>query len=68
MASALMYELKTLATEAKRSQKEDAVDRSWASLAAEEDSQEREIEIVVVELSQTKRGVGGVCVGVVPRV
>ena len=55
-------------TEGKRSQKEDAVGSSWASLAAEEDSQNREIETVLVELSQTKRGVGGVCVGVVPRV
>ena len=115
MASALIEELKTVATEAKRSQKEDAVGSSWAALAAEEDPQGRGIGTLLVEagagrgrgggegrergrgkrggrggwgighreqwedplatqpdkeieLSQTNRGVGGVCVGVVPRV
>ena len=114
MASALLEELKTVATEAKRTQIEDAVGSSWAALAAEEDPQGRGIGTLQVEtgaggggggevrergrgerggrggggvgqreqwedplatqsdreieLSQTNRGVGGVCVGVVPRV
>ena len=68
LSSALIHEMKTVAAEVKRRQKEDAVGSSWASLSAEEDSQERERETVLVELSQAKRGVGGVCVGVVPRV
>ena len=114
MASALIEDLKTVATEVKRSQIEDAVDSSWAALAAEEDPQGRGIAMLLVEagaggggegggggrgggervgrggggvgqreqwedplatqpdreieLSQTNRGVGGVCVGVVPRV
>ena len=115
MASALLEELKTVPTEAKRSQIEDAVGSSWAALAAEEDPQGRGIGTLLVEagaggggggvvgeregrrgeggawgrgcwtartmedpmvaqpdmeieLSQTNRGVGGVCVGVVPRV
>ena len=120
MASALLEELKIVATEAKRSQIEDAVGSSWAALAEEEDPQERGIGTLLVEaragggrggggggggagrdrgggerggrggggvgkreqwedpmatqadreieLSQTNRGVGGVCVGVVPRV
>ena len=37
MASALIQELKIVTTEAERSQIEDAVDISWAALAAEED-------------------------------
>ena len=113
MASALIEELKTAATEAKKNQIEDAVGSSWAALAAEEDPQGRGIGTLLVEagagggegrgmggggggkrghrgagvrqqeqledplatqsdggmeLSQTNRGVGGVCVGVVPRV
>ena len=115
MASALLEELKIVATEAKRSQIEDAVGSSWAALAAEEDPQGRGIGTLLVEagagggrgggegkerggggrggrggevvgqreqwedpmatqsdkeieLSQTNRGVGGVCVGVVPSV
>ena len=115
MASANIEELKIVATEAKRSQIEDAVDSSWAALAAEEDPQVRGIGTLLVEagagggggggegrersgrerggrggggfehreqwedtlttqpdrkieLSQTNRGVGGVCEGVVPRV
>ena len=43
MASALIEELKIMATEAKRSQIEDAVGSSWAALAAEEDPQGRGI-------------------------
>ena len=113
MASALLEELKIVATEAKRSQIEDAVGSSWAALAAEEDPQGRGIGTLLVEagagggggggggrergggerggrggggvgqreqwedpmatqsdreieLSQTNRRVGGVCVGVVP--
>ena len=117
MASALLGELKIVATEAKRSQIEDAVGSSWAALAAEEDPQGRGKGTLLVEagagggggrerggggeggawgrrggrggggvgqreqwedpmgtqsdrkieLSQTNRGVGGVCVGVVTR-
>ena len=109
MAPALL--VKIVATEAKRSQIEDAVGSSWAALAAEEDPQGRGIGTLLVEAgagggggrergvgerggrggggvgqreqwegpmatqpdreierSQTNRGVGGVCVGVVPRV
>ena len=92
-----------MATEAKRSQIEDAMGNSWAALAAEEDPQGRGIGTLLVEagagegggggrggrggggvgqrvqsedpmatqsdreveLSQSNRGVGGVCVGVV---
>ena len=106
MASALIEKLKTVATEAKRSQIEDAGGSSWAALAAEEDPRERGIRTVLVEagagggaggerggrggggvgqreqwedplstqsdgeieLSQTNQEIGGVCVGVVPRV
>ena len=110
MASALIHELKTSTTEAKRSQIEDTVGRLWAALAAEEDPQGRGRGTLLVEegaggggggggvgerrgsgggdvgqreqgedplatqpdreigLSQTNRGVGGVCVGVIPRV
>ena len=105
MASALLEELKIVATEAKRSQTEDAVGSSWAALAAQEDPQRRGIGTLLVEaraggggggrggrggggvgqrqqwedpmetqsdraigLSQTNRGVGGVCVEVVPHV
>ena len=42
MASALIEELKTVATEAKRSQIEDAVGSSWTVLAAEGPSRERD--------------------------
>ena len=109
MASALIEELKIVATEAKRTQVEDAMGSSWAALAAEEDPQGRGIGTLLVEagagggggegrergrgdrrgrgggsvgqreqwedplatqpdreieLSQTNRGVGGVCMGV----
>ena len=49
MASALLEELKIVATEAKRSQIEDAVGSSWAALAAEEDPQGRGIGTLQVE-------------------
>ena len=49
MTSALLEELKTVATEAKRSQIEDAVGSSWAALAAEEDPQGRRIGTLLVE-------------------
>ena len=49
MASALTEELKTVATEARRSQIEDAVDSSWTALAAEEDPQGRGIGTLLVE-------------------
>ena len=109
MASALTEELRTVATEAKRSQIKDAMGSSWTALAAEEDPQGRGIGTLLVEtgaggaggggggerggrggggvgqreqwedplatqpygeiqLTQTNREVGGVCVGVVPRV
>ena len=49
MASALIEELKIVATEPKRSQIEDAVVSSWATLAAEEDPQGRGIGTLLVE-------------------
>ena len=49
MASALIKELKIVATEAKRSQIEDAVGSSWAVLATEEDPQGRGIGTLLVE-------------------
>ena len=49
MASALIEELKIVTTEAKRRQIEDAVGSSWATLAAEEDPQGREIGTLLVE-------------------
>ena len=52
--SALLEELKTVATEVKKSQIEDAVGSSWAALAVEEDPQEREIGTLLV-----KAGAGG---------
>ena len=57
MASALFEELKIVATEAKRSQIEDAVGSSWAALAAEEDPQGRGIGTLLVEAGA--RGGGG---------
>ena len=110
MASALIEELNIVATEAKRSQIEDAVGSSWAALPVEENPQGRGIGTLLVEagaggggggggwrerggrggggvgqreqwedplatysnreieLSQTNRSVGRVCVGVAPRV
>ena len=49
MASALLEELKIVATEAKRTQIEDAVGSSWAALAAEEDPQGRGIGTLLAE-------------------
>ena len=67
MASALLEELKIVATEAKRSQIEDAVGSSWAALAAEEDPQGRGIGTLLVEAGagggggegRGERGAGG---------
>ena len=59
MASALIEELKTVATEAKRSQIENAVGSSWAALAAEEDPQWRGIETLLVEAGAGRGGGGG---------
>ena len=56
MVSALLEELKIVATEAKRSQIEDAVGSSWAALAAEEDPQGRGIGTLLLE---TGAGGGG---------
>ena len=54
MASALIEERKTVASEAKRNRIEDAVGSSWAALAAEKDPQGRRIGTLLVEA-----GVGG---------
>ena len=54
MASALLEELKPIATEVKRSQIKDTVGASWVALAVEEDPQRREIGTLLVEA-----GVGG---------
>ena len=59
MASALLEELKIVATEAKRSQVEDAVGSSWAALAAEEDPQGRGIGTLQVEAGPGGGGRGG---------
>ena len=59
MASALIEKLKTVATEAKKSQIEDAVSSSWATLAAEEDSQGRGIGILSVEAGAGGEGGAG---------
>ena len=58
MASALMEELKIVATEAKRSQIEDAVGSSWAALAAEENPRGTRIRTLLVEAGAGGR-VGG---------
>ena len=58
MASALLEELKIVATEAKRSQIEDAVGSSWTALTAEEDPQGRGIVPLLVEAG-AGGGVGG---------
>ena len=58
MASALIEELKIVATEAKRSQIEDAVGSSWAALAAEEDPQGRGIGTLLVEAGVEGEGGG----------
>ena len=49
MTSALTEELKTVATEAKRSQMKDAVGSSWAALTTEADPQGREIGTLLVK-------------------
>ena len=60
MAPALLEELKIVATEAKRSQIEDAVGSSWAAPTAEEDPQGREIgTLLLVEAGAGGGGGGG---------
>ena len=60
MASALIEELKIVATKAKRSQKEDAVGSSRAALATEEDPQGRGIGTLLVEAGAGgEEGAGG---------
>ena len=60
MASALLEELKIVATDAKdRGQIEDAVGSSWAALAAEEDPQGRGIGALLVEAGAGGGGGGG---------
>ena len=58
MASALVEELKIVATEAKRTQIEDAVGSSWAALAAEEDPQGRGVGTLLVEAGAEGGGGG----------
>ena len=70
MASALIEELKTVATKAKRSQIEDAVGSSWAVLAVEENPQRRGKGTLLIEAGggggqgwggeRVERGGGGV--------
>ena len=55
MTSSLLEELKTMATEVKRSQIEDAVGSSWGTLAVEDDSQWSGIGTLLV---QTRAGGG----------
>ena len=65
MASALLEELNTVVTEAKRGQIEDAEGSSWAALAVEEDPQGRGIETLLVEVgAEGWGGAGGVLGGV----
>ena len=59
MASALIEELKTVATEAKRSQIEDAVGSSWAALVAEEDPQGGRTGTQLVEAGAGRGAEGG---------
>ena len=59
MASALLEELKTVATVVKRSQIEDEVGSSWSALAAEEDPQAKEIGTLLVEAGAGEGGGGG---------
>ena len=63
MASALIEELKTVATEARRSQIENAVGSSWAALAVEENPQGRGIGTLLIEAGagggQRRGGEGG---------
>ena len=59
MASVLIEEMKTVATQAKRSQIEDAVSSSWAALAVEEDSQGRGIGTLLVKAGAGGGGEGG---------
>ena len=56
MASALIEELNIVATEAKRTQIEDAVASSWAALAAEEGPQGRGIRTLLVEVGAGRGG------------
>ena len=59
IGSAPIEELKTVATEAKRSQVEDAVGSLWAVLGAEEDPQRRGIGTLLVEAGAGGWGGGG---------
>ena len=69
MASALLQELKTVATEVKRSQIEHAMGSSWAASAVEEGPQVRGIGTLLVEAGAggaggEERGRGGMGAGV----
>ena len=59
MASARIGELKTVATEAKRSHIEDAVGSLWAALAVEEDPQGRGIRNLLIEAGAGEGGGAG---------
>ena len=69
MASALIEELKTVATEAKISQIENAMGTLWAAVAVKEDPQGRGIRLLLVEAGAGEMGErgGGVGAGVLDR-
>ena len=56
MASALLQELKTMATVVKKKQIEDVVGSSWVALAAEEDPQGRRIGLYWSKREQEEEG------------
>ena len=58
MASALIEEVKTVTTEAKRSQIEDTVSSSWAALAADEDPPGRGTGTLLVKAGAVGGGKG----------
>ena len=58
MASALIYGLKAVLTEIKRSQLEDEVSASWAALAAKENHQKRGTGTLLVEAGAGEGGEG----------
>ena len=59
MAPVLLEELKTVATETKRSQIECTVGISWTALAAEEDPQGRKMGTLMIEAGTGQRGASG---------
>ena len=59
MASRFLEELKTVAPEVKRSRIKNAVGRSWAARAAEEDPQGRGIGAILIKAGGGGGGRGG---------